>query len=197
MSKKKYSLQCYCSGIFSVTMLTSSFCEGTFMLPLPRQNCLRFDPQHAEIRPQIRVWVKLLSLVSSVRVCTRKPFISLQTPPSETMTVVFRLPFDWFQDITPPCIVLDWSFSVSFSDSFSIDRSLNNNAPGSCVFSPFLLCVLVLGYFILFSELTLAYVVVCQGNSFCFHLSASLLFPAASYWTCLVSISAWNYPKPN
>lgn len=196
--KKEYSLQCHCSGIFSVTMSTSSFCEGTFMLPLPGQNCLPFDPSMPKSDPRLHIWVKLLSLVSSVSVCPRRPLVSPQTPPSETMTVVFRLPFDWCQDITPPCLLLDWSFSVSFSDSFSIAHSSNNNPQRAAYLALF--CSMFLSLGILSSSLSQLFLmwtakeIPLASTSL---LSALLLFPAPSYWTCLVSISAWNYPKPN
>lgn len=194
--KRGYSLQCHCSGIF---------CHHVFVKGHSCSLCLNRPVSHLILSmpksdPRLCIWVKLLSLVSSASIFMRKPLVSLQTPLSEMMTVVFRLPFDWFQDISPPCILLVWSLSVSFSDSFSIDGSLNNSAPQRAAYLA-LFYSMFLSWGILFSFLSQLLLIWWTAKEIPFAstslLSASLLFPAASYWTCLVSISAWNYPKPN
>lgn len=161
-------------------MLTSSFCEGTFMLPLPRQlspiwssTCWNQTPDSAS------EWNSFLLCHQweSVRE-SRSSHCRLHLRRRWQWFFVFPL-IDFRTSLLP---VSSWTgLFLSHSQTlFLLTVPEIIMPPGSCVFSPFLLCVLVLGYFILFSELTLAYVVVCQGNSFCFHLSPQCLPPISS-----------------
>lgn len=96
-------------------------------------------PWDQALRPFI--WVKLLPLW---------PFL-IFTPP---------FPFDWFQDITLPRILLPLTlvFFCLLLNSFFC-HSLSNNAPESCIFSPLFTLCSSPGVFYLFSESTIAYLV--------------------------------------
>lgn len=133
-----------------------------------------------------------------------RPFIRVKLFP--LVTVVSHLPspfpFSWFQDITLPCILLPLAlvFFCLILDSF-FRHSLNNNVPESCMVNPLFTLYSSPGIFYPLLQVNLPGVLLtwcgwpseylCLSTSL---LSATLLFPAACYWTflpgCLGSISA-------
>ena len=132
-----------------------------------------------------------------------RPFIWVKLFP--LVTVVSHLPspfpFYWFQDITLPCVLLPLAlvFFCLILDSFAIPQIITSqrvawlalfftlySSPG--IFYP-LLQVNLLGVLLTWCGWPSEY--LCLSTSL---LSATLLFPAACYWTflpgCLGSISA-------
>lgn len=155
-------------------------------------------PKYAEIRPQTpHLSEASFSCVVGERLSTKA--VSLTTDSTvgnhdSGFSSSLWLMSGHYSSLSP----LDWSFSVSFSDSFSIAHSSNNNPQRAAYLALF--CSMFLSLGILSSSLSQLFLmwtakeIPLASTSL---LSALLLFPAPSYWTCLVSISAWNYPKPN